>query len=330
MTQDNLKEIVRNKLLNSLSNSNSPYSDLKIKEMLFRLENPDFVKKLNKYKSLITKGDLTLKSIEQNILGDLNNEKSTLLFQEENADNAKAFYEALKGKYSKKQIAALMALSHQETAKGGNKYVKGNVWDPNKIQEGEQGGIVNRGLYSFEEGVNNFKNKKSHEKPTSYWYQDWINTEEGSKYTNPYLSQTEFYINNFLTRTDKKKALKKIFDNPNATIEQITEALHAAQKSKSENLSSVIEKAKFLYDNFPKNSLPKKEDKREVIEPKSKKLNFDFMRPILGGNRDIIPYRNNEEYKYGGNLKYKENEVYDLSESEINKLLKDGYELEYL
>ena len=30
MTQDNLKEIVRNKLLNSLSNSNSPYSDLKI------------------------------------------------------------------------------------------------------------------------------------------------------------------------------------------------------------------------------------------------------------------------------------------------------------
>lgn len=251
MTQDNLKEIVRNKLLNSLSNSNSPYSDLKIKEMLFRLENPDFVKKLNKYKSLITKGDLTLKSIEQNILGDLNNEKSTLLFQEENADNAKAFYEALKGKYSKKQIAALMALSHQETAKGGNKYVKGNVWDPNKIQEGEQGGIVNRGLYSFEEGVNNFKNKKSHEKPTSYWYQDWINTEEGSKYTNPYLSQTEFYINNFLTRTDKKKALKKIFDNPNATIEQITEALHKAQGSKSNQVNTVIDKAKFLLDKLP-------------------------------------------------------------------------------
>ena len=251
MTQDNLKEIVRNKLLNSLSNSNSPYSDLKIKEMLFRLENPDFVKKLNKYKSLITKGDLTLKSIEQNILGDLNNEKSTLLFQEENADNAKAFYEALKGKYSKKQIAALMALSHQETAKGGNKYVKGNVWDPNKIQEGEQGGIVNRGLYSFEEGVNNFKNKKSHEKPTSYWYQDWINTEEGSKYTNPYLSQTEFYINNFLTRTDKKKALKKIFDNPNATIEQITEALHKAQGSKSNQVNTVINKAKFLLDKLP-------------------------------------------------------------------------------
>ena len=251
MTQDNLKEIVRNKLLNSLSNSNSPYSDLKIKEMLFRLENPDFVKKLNKYKSLITKGDLTLKSIEQNILGNLNNEKSTLLFQEENADNAKAFYEALKGKYSKKQIAALMALSHQETAKGGNKYVKGNVWDPNKIQEGEQGGIVNRGLYSFEEGVNNFKNKKSHEKPTSYWYQDWINTEEGSKYTNPYLSQTEFYINNFLTRTDKKKALKKIFDNPNATIEQITEALHKAQGSKSNQVNTVINKAKFLLDKLP-------------------------------------------------------------------------------
>lgn len=251
MTQDNLKEIVRNKLLNSLSNSNSPYSDLKIKEMLFRLENPDFVKKLNKYKSLITKGDLTLKSIEQNILGDLNNEKSTLLFQEENADNAKAFYEALKGKYSKKQIAALMALSHQETAKGGNKYVKGNVWDPNKIQEGEQGGIVNRGLYSFEEGVNNFKNKKSHEKPTSYWYQDWINTEEGSKYTNPYLSQTEFYINNFLTRTDKKKALKKIFDDPNATIEQITEALHKAQGSKSNQVNTVINKAKFLLDKLP-------------------------------------------------------------------------------
>lgn len=251
MTQDNLKEIVRNKLLNLLSNSNSPYSDLKIKEMLFRLENPDFVKKLNKYKSLITKGDLTLKSIEQNILGDLNNEKSTLLFQEENADNAKAFYEALKGKYSKKQIAALMALSHQETAKGGNKYVKGNVWDPNKIQEGEQGGIVNRGLYSFEEGVNNFKNKKSHEKPTSYWYQDWINTEEGSKYTNPYLSQTEFYINNFLTRTDKKKALKKIFDNPNATIEQITEALHKAQGSKSNQVNTVINKAKFLLDKLP-------------------------------------------------------------------------------
>lgn len=251
MTQDNLKEIVRNKLLNSLSNSNSPYSDLKIKEMLFRLENPDFVKKLNKYKSLITKRDLTLKSIEQNILGNLNNEKSTLLFQEENADNAKAFYEALKGKYSKKQIAALMALSHQETAKGGNKYVKGNVWDPNKIQEGEQGGIVNRGLYSFEEGVNNFKNKKSHEKPTSYWYQDWINTEEGSKYTNPYLSQTEFYINNFLTRTDKKKALKKIFDNPNATIEQITEALHKAQGSKSNQVNTVINKAKFLLDKLP-------------------------------------------------------------------------------
>ena len=255
MTQDNLKEIVRNKLLNSLSNSNSPYSDLKIKEMLFRLENPDFVKKLNKYKSLITKGDLTLKSIEQNILGDLNNEKSTLLFQEENADNAKAFYEALKGKYSKKQIAALMALSHQETAKGGNKYVKGNVWDPNKIQEGEQGGIVNRGLYSFEEGVNNFKNKKSHEKPTSYWYQDWINTEEGSKYTNPYLSQTEFYINNFLTRTDKKKALKKIFDNPNATIEQITEALHKAQGSKANQVNTVINKAKFLLDKLPNETI---------------------------------------------------------------------------
>ena len=251
MTQDNLKEIVREKLLTSLSNSNSPYSDLKIKEMLLRLEDSDFIKKLNKYKSLITKGNLTLRNIEQNILGDLNNEKSTLLFQEENADNAKAFYEALKDKYSKKQIAALMALSHQETAKGGNKYVKGNIWDPNKIQEGEQGGIVNRGLYSFEEGVNNFKNKKSHEKPTSYWYQDWINTEEGSKYTNPYLSQTDFYVNNFLTRTNKKKELKKIFDDPNATIEQITEALHKAQGSKSNQINTVINKAKFLLDKLP-------------------------------------------------------------------------------
>ncbi|WP_294063622.1 DUF5661 family protein [uncultured Fusobacterium sp.] len=250
MTQDNLKEIVRNKLLNSLSNSNSPYSDLKIKEMLFRLENPDFVKKLNKYKSLITKGDLTLKSIEQNILGDLNNEKSTLLFQEENADNAKAFYEALKGKYSKKQIAALMALSHQETAKGGNKYVKGNVWDPNKIQEGEQGGIVNRGLYSFEEGVGDFSNTPSNEKPTSYWYQDWLK-DEGKNYKNPILAQTDFYVNKYLTRIEDKKKYKEIFDNPNSSVAEITKALHDAQSSKSSNAELIQNKAEFLYNIFP-------------------------------------------------------------------------------
>lgn len=106
------------------------------------------------------------------------------MFKEEDADNAKAFYEALKDKYSKKQIAALMALSHQETAKGGNKYVKGKVWDPNKIQEGTKGGVVNRGLYSFEEGVGDFSNTPSNEKPTSYWYQDWLK-DEGKNYKNP-------------------------------------------------------------------------------------------------------------------------------------------------
>lgn len=248
MNKKSLKDIVKDKLLASLSNSNSPYSDLKIKEMLLRLEDPDFIDKLNKYRKFITEGDLTVSNIEQNLLGDIKNKRSTLLFSEEDADNAKAFYEALKDKYSKKQIAALMALSHQETAKGGNEYVKGKVWDPNKIQEGTEGGVVNRGLYSFEEGVGDFSNIESKKKPTSYWYQDWI---KGKDYDNPYLAQTDFYVNEYLNRVNAKKKLKAVFDNPNSTVEQIAEALHKAQSSTSNQHETVKKKAKFLLDKLP-------------------------------------------------------------------------------
>lgn len=248
MSKKSLKDIVKDKLLASLSNSNSPYSDLKIKEMLLRLEDPDFIDKLNKYRKFITEGDLTVSNIEQNLLGDIKNKRSTLLFSEEDADNAKAFYEALKDKYSKKQIAALMALSHQETAKGGNEYVKGKVWDPNKIQEGTEGGVVNRGLYSFEEGVGDFSNIESKKKPTSYWYQDWI---KGKDYDNPYLAQTDFYVNEYLNRVNAKKKLKAVFDNPNSTVEQIAEALHKAQSSTSNQHETVKKKAKFLLDKLP-------------------------------------------------------------------------------
>ena len=251
MNNEELRDILIRRLRDEIKDKDSPYSNLKIKEMIKRLYDSDFVNKLSDYKSIITDKDFSLKKIEQNILGDLKNKKSTLLFQEEDANNAKAFYEALKDKYSKKQIAALMALSHQETAKGGNKYVKGKVWDPNKIQEGTKGGVVNRGLYSFEEGVGDFSNTPSNEKPTSYWYQDWVNTEEGSKYTNPYLSQTEFYINNYLTRTPNKREYKKIFDDPNASIKEIAEALHKAQNSQATNNSIVGDKAEFLYNLFP-------------------------------------------------------------------------------
>lgn len=251
MNNEELRDILIRRLRDEIKDKDSPYSNLKIKEMIKRLYDSDFVNKLSDYKSIITDKDFSLKKIEQNILGDLKNKKSTLLFQEEDANNAKAFYEALKDKYSKKQIAALMALSHQETAKGGNKYVKGKVWDPNKIQEGTKGGVVNRGLYSFEEGVGDFSNTPSNEKPTSYWYQDWVNTEEGSKYTNPYLSQTEFYINNYLTRTPNKREYKKIFDDPNASIKEIAEALHKAQNSQATNSSIVGDKAEFLYNLFP-------------------------------------------------------------------------------
>lgn len=251
MNNEELRDILIKRLRDEIKDKDSPYSNLKIKEMIQRLYNPDFINKLSDYKSLIIGKNFSVDKVEHNILGDLENKKSTLMFKEEDADNAKAFYEALKDKYSKKQIAALMALSHQETAKGGNKYVKGKVWDPNKIQEGSKGRVVNRGLYSFEEGVNNFKNKKPHEKPTSYWYQDWINTEEGSKYTNPYLSQTEFYINKYLTRTQDKKEFKKIFDDPNASVRKIAEALHKAQNSQATNNSIVGDKAEFLYNLFP-------------------------------------------------------------------------------
>lgn len=248
MSKKSLKDIVKDKLLSSLSNSNSPYSDLKIKEMLLRLEEPRYINKLNRYKKFITEGDLTVSNIEQNLLGDIDNKQSTLLFSEEDADNAKAFYEALKDKYSKKQIAALMALSHQETAKGRNEYVKGKVWDPNKIQEGTKGGVVNRGLYSFEEGVGDFSNMESKKKPTSYWYQDWIKDKD---YDNPYLAQTDFYVNEYLNRVNAKKKSKAVFDNPNSTVEQIAEALHKAQSSTSNQHETVKKKAKFLLDKLP-------------------------------------------------------------------------------
>lgn len=250
MNNEELRDILIKRLRDEIKDKDSPYNNLKIKEMIQRLYNPDFVNKLSDYKSLITGKNFSIDKIEYNILGDLKNEKSTLMFKEEDADNAKAFYEALKDKYSKKQIAALMALSHQETAKGGNKYVKGKVWDPNKIQEGTKGGVVNRGLYSFEEGVGDFSNTPSNEKPTSYWYQDWLK-DEGKNYKNPILAQTDFYVNKYLTRIEDKKKYKEIFDNPNSSVAEITKALHDAQSSKSSNAELIQNKAEFLYNIFP-------------------------------------------------------------------------------
>ena len=250
MNNEELRDILIKRLRDEIKDKDSPYNNLKIKEMIQRLYNPDFVNKLSDYKSLITGKNFSIDKIEHNILGDLKNEKSTLMFKEEDADNAKAFYEALKDKYSKKQIAALMALSHQETAKGGNKYVKGKVWDPNKIQEGTKGGVVNRGLYSFEEGVGDFSNTPSNEKPTSYWYQDWLK-DEGKNYKNPILAQTDFYVNKYLTRIEDKKKYKEIFDNPNSSVAEITKALHDAQSSKSSNAELIQNKAEFLYNIFP-------------------------------------------------------------------------------
>lgn len=250
MNNEELRDILIKRLRDEIKDKDSPYNNLKIKEMIQRLYNPDFVNKLSDYKSLITGKNFSVDKIEHNILGDLKNEKSTLMFKEEDADNAKAFYEALKDKYSKKQIAALMALSHQETAKGGNKYVKGKVWDPNKIQEGSEGGVVNRGLYSFEEGVGDFSNTPSNEKPTSYWYQDWLK-DEGKNYKNPILAQTDFYVNKYLTRIEDKKKYKEIFDNPNSSVAEITKALHDAQSSKSSNAELMQNKAEFLYNIFP-------------------------------------------------------------------------------
>ena len=250
MNNEELRDILIKRLRDEIKDKDSPYNNLKIKEMIQRLYNPDFVNKLSDYKSLITGKNFSVDKVEHNILGDLKNEKSTLMFKEEDADNAKAFYEALKDKYSKKQIAALMALSHQETAKGGNKYVKGKVWDPNKIQEGSEGGVVNRGLYSFEEGVGDFSNTPSNEKPTSYWYQDWLK-DEGKNYKNPILAQTDFYVNKYLTRIEDKKKYKEIFDNPNSSVAEITKALHDAQSSKSSNAELMQNKAEFLYNIFP-------------------------------------------------------------------------------
>ena len=250
MNNEELRDILIKRLRDKIKDKDSPYNNLKIKEMIQRLYNPDFVNKLSDYKSLITGKNFSVDKVEHNILGDLKNKKSTLMFKEEDADNAKAFYEALKDKYSKKQIAALMALSHQETAKGGNKYVKGKVWDPNKIQEGSEGGVVNRGLYSFEEGVGDFSNTPSNEKPTSYWYQDWLK-DEGKNYKNPILAQTDFYVNKYLTRIEDKKKYKEIFDNPNSSVAEITKALHDAQSSKSSNAELMQNKAEFLYNIFP-------------------------------------------------------------------------------
>lgn len=250
MNNEELRDILIKRLRDKIKDKDSPYNNLKIKEMIQRLYNPDFVNKLSDYKSLIAGKNFSVDKVEHNILGDLKNEKSTLMFKEEDADNAKAFYEALKDKYSKKQIAALMALSHQETAKGGNKYVKGKVWDPNKIQEGSEGGVVNRGLYSFEEGVGDFSNTPSNEKPTSYWYQDWLK-DEGKNYKNPILAQTDFYVNKYLTRIEDKKKYKEIFDNPNSSVAEITKALHDAQSSKSSNAELMQNKAEFLYNIFP-------------------------------------------------------------------------------
>ena len=250
MNNEELRDILIKRLRDKIKDKDSPYNNLKIKEMIQRLYNPDFVNKLSDYKSLITGKNFSVDKVEHNILGNLKNKKSTLMFKEEDADNAKAFYEALKDKYSKKQIAALMALSHQETAKGGNKYVKGKVWDPNKIQEGSEGGVVNRGLYSFEEGVGDFSNTPSNEKPTSYWYQDWLK-DEGKNYKNPILAQTDFYVNKYLTRIEDKKKYKEIFDNPNSSVAEITKALHDAQSSKSSNAKLIQDKAEFLYNIFP-------------------------------------------------------------------------------
>lgn len=47
-------------------------------------------------------------------------------------------------------------------------------------------------------------------------------------------------------------------------------------------------------------------------------------------NYGLNPLIENYNFKNGGNLNYKENEIYDLDETEIDKLLKNGYELEYL
>lgn len=54
MNNEELRDILIKRLRDEIKDKDSPYNNLKIKEMIQRLYNPDFVNKLSDYKSLIT------------------------------------------------------------------------------------------------------------------------------------------------------------------------------------------------------------------------------------------------------------------------------------
>lgn len=240
MPDKDLKEILREKI-ESYMNKENPFENLLAYELYNRLDDSLYNKKINSYKKLITDKNTTLKDIAQNILGKKDGEtKSDLLFLESDSENAQKFYNAAKNLgYNDHQIAALMALSHQETASGGSKYVDGKTWDFKKIQRGRKGGIVNRGLFSFENNLS---------------YQDYLKWLKNNKTEDSYESQMSFLTDSYLLHRPKvKDKYAKDFWN-STNLKEAVDALHKGQASKLTTSDILYKKADLLYNRFHKDN----------------------------------------------------------------------------
>lgn len=167
-------------------------------------------------------------------LGDSNPE-----FALNNPENALKFYNtAKKFDLSDKQIASLMAVSYTETLPKDGKRTpenRNNVWNPGNIQYGTKNtsGIVNAGLFSFE-------------KESADTYPRYLKWLQNNNKKDGYESQIEYYTTVYL----KERGVDSIFNNPEATLDQIVEALDKAQGSPTPKAKLFKKNAETLYNRM--------------------------------------------------------------------------------
>ena len=134
------------------------------------------------------------------------------------------------------------------------------------------------------------------------------------------------------TPEEKKTTGKNYIEDPNMPYGKYKAYL------KENKLKDSIESQINYYIN---QYLPSREKSFKVEDLNSKDINsaVEYLFKMQGTKFDPkqtttmkkrAEFFKNSKFENGGNLDYKENEIYDLDEVEIKKLLENGYELEFL
>jgi hypothetical protein len=134
------------------------------------------------------------------------------------------------------------------------------------------------------------------------------------------------------TPEEKKTTGKNYIENPNMPYGKYKTYL------KENKLKDSIESQINYYIN---QYLPSKDKSFKIEDLNNKDINsvVEYLFKMQGTKFDPkqtttmkkrAEFFRNSKFENGGNLDYKENEIYDLDEVEIKKLLKNGYELEFL